>query len=414
MGSRRDRRHELAPLTVPPVTMYAGAGEAWRSAAVLAYAPLARHLIDRCPIDIADRRVLDAGSGTGVAAEMLTAHGARVVACDIEMDMLRAMTSRATPRCSPMCARSRSAAMRSTCASSLSSSTTSPIPRVALREMRRVTTSGGPILASVFSTERPRAKSAIDDVLASHGWRAPRCTTSCSGTLRPLGRSSGCGAWPKLRHRRRRDPRGRARRRSRRPGGDRALSLRSGAHRRVRPFVAGISACCARRRCHASGRGDRRTISTVGDRARRDQLSRSGDVAGFAPATPSHPVRTVPTWTFGAHSTNSSTTCSTRIRVRVDRLSVDGPRAPAVAREAGGCVGTPRGLEVGAHRAAARTLAVDDERAVPHDRAVPAARPPGCAHTVGARGHGRLQPPVCRGRRSDRLVTRLLGDPVGW
>ena len=177
--------------------MYAGAARPGAAAAVLAYAPLARHLIDRCPIDIADRRVLDAGSGTGVAADVLAARGVRVVACDIEMDMLRAMTSRHTSVLSDVYALPFRGDAFDMCVAAFVLNHL-PDPALALREMHRVTTSGGAILASVFSTERPRAKSAIDDVLASYGWRAPRCTTSCSGTRRPLGRWNGCGAWPNL------------------------------------------------------------------------------------------------------------------------------------------------------------------------------------------------------------------------
>jgi len=44
---------------------YAGAGEIWARDAMLAYGPLARHLVDRCPIALAGTMVLEVDEGEG-------------------------------------------------------------------------------------------------------------------------------------------------------------------------------------------------------------------------------------------------------------------------------------------------------------------------------------------------------------
>ena len=59
-------------------TGYAGMADAWATGAVLAYGPLARHLVDRVPTPLPGSLALDAGAGSGVAGDALRASGARV------------------------------------------------------------------------------------------------------------------------------------------------------------------------------------------------------------------------------------------------------------------------------------------------------------------------------------------------
>lgn len=64
----------------------AGAG-AWARGPMRVYARLADELVARSPVDLAERRVLDLGAGTGAASR--AARGADVVAVDAALGMLR-------------------------------------------------------------------------------------------------------------------------------------------------------------------------------------------------------------------------------------------------------------------------------------------------------------------------------------
>jgi SAM-dependent methyltransferase len=142
---------------------------------MLAYGPLAEHLVDRCPVAQRDRTVLDAGAGTGAVGSLLAAAGARVISCDLEHDMLRSDPDEGVARHAavaditalPFCRGSFDTAVAAFVLNHLAD------PVAGLDELGRVTRSGGVVLASVFSEARDPAKDAIDAVLTAHGWRAP-------------------------------------------------------------------------------------------------------------------------------------------------------------------------------------------------------------------------------------------------
>ncbi len=165
----------MASLTDPVRHAYVGAGRRWRADAMLAYGPLAKHLVARSPTVMDGRVALDAGAGTGAVGAVLVASGARVISCDLEVSML--------------CSNSGSC---SAGAAAVADITALPIrndavdfavagfvlnhladPVAGLRELGRVTRSSGVVLASVFGEDRAPAKEAIDAVLSARGWQPP-------------------------------------------------------------------------------------------------------------------------------------------------------------------------------------------------------------------------------------------------
>jgi SAM-dependent methyltransferase len=164
----------VAVTTVDPLSQaYVGAGARWVSDAELAYAPMARHLVDKSPKPWAGSRVLDAGAGTGAVGELLDERGAAVVAVDLEPSMLtdgrpqRARRVAGDVLVLPFGPKTFDAVVASFVLNHLAD------PRAGLREFARVTRSGGVVLASVFSVDRSRAKVVIEEQLRSHGWCPP-------------------------------------------------------------------------------------------------------------------------------------------------------------------------------------------------------------------------------------------------
>ena len=151
---------------------YAGAGEAWATGASLAYVPLARHLVDACPDPLSGTLALDAGAGTGAAAAALRRHGARVVAADVQEDMLRGGRCTAQAAVADIAALPfRSAAFDVVVGAFVLNHLADPT--TGLAEMSRVCRHGGVVMASTFSANRAAAKSIVDDVAAAYGWVVP-------------------------------------------------------------------------------------------------------------------------------------------------------------------------------------------------------------------------------------------------
>jgi ubiquinone/menaquinone biosynthesis C-methylase UbiE len=142
---------------------------------MLAYGPLAAHLVARSPIELSRCDVLDAGAGTGAVGEQLAAVGARVISCDLEHDMLRADTVEDAPGIAAVADITalpfRDGVFDGGIAAFVLNHLADPVS--ALRELQRVTRDGGFVMASVFAAARDPAKDAIDAVLAAHGWHAP-------------------------------------------------------------------------------------------------------------------------------------------------------------------------------------------------------------------------------------------------
>ncbi len=152
------------------MTQYAGLAELWAADAALVYGPLARHLVDQCPVALVGALALDAGAGSGVAGDALRADGATVVASDREHDMA------AFGGCPAVTADITALPFRHDAFDVVAAAFVVnhlPDPVAGLAELCRVTRSGGAVLVSTFSSDRASAKSAVDRVAARYGYVAP-------------------------------------------------------------------------------------------------------------------------------------------------------------------------------------------------------------------------------------------------
>ena len=158
--------------TDPAHVAYADAGSAWATGAMLAYGPMARHLVDRCPIGLDGARVLDVGAGTGAASDVLDERGADVVAIDLEADMLRHDERRHVAVAGDVCALPCRTGSFDACVAAFVLNHVTDAS-AALTELMRVTHPGGAILAAVFSNVGDRSKNVIDAVVMAYGYEPP-------------------------------------------------------------------------------------------------------------------------------------------------------------------------------------------------------------------------------------------------
>lgn len=162
---------------------------AWATGPGRVYGALAATAVDLLP-DVRGALVLDAGTGTGAAADALRARGARV----LPVDRSPAMLTYGDPLWPvvgdvtglPLRAASVDGAVAAFVLNHL------PDPLAGLAELTRVARTGGPVLATTFSADSAShpVKVAVDGVLAAHGFRPPAWHT----TLRELGGLTGSPA----------------------------------------------------------------------------------------------------------------------------------------------------------------------------------------------------------------------------
>ena len=140
----------------------------------MVYARLAEHLVAASPVPLARRLVCDIGAGTGVASQSALAAGAHVVATDIAPGMLSVDRSHRPPAVAadatnlPFRDDSFGAVVAAYCYNHLDD------PVAGLRDARRVTTSGGPVLASAYAEDDDHpVKAAAERALSEAGWAAP-------------------------------------------------------------------------------------------------------------------------------------------------------------------------------------------------------------------------------------------------
>ena len=156
------------------VDHYRGSGRRWAGGATLVYGPIAVEMVDMSPHPLAGRRVLDAGTGTGVAADALIAHGARLVATDLSLDML-AWDARSRPPCAVADVRALPLAdhcVDDTVAAFVLNHLVDP--GAGFAELIRVTRPGGAILVTVYSTaSRSAVRDRLDEVAKVAGWQVP-------------------------------------------------------------------------------------------------------------------------------------------------------------------------------------------------------------------------------------------------
>ena len=153
---------------------YAGAAAGWASGAARVYGPLADELVDCAPHPLADRTVLDVGAGTGLGSAALAARGARVVALDFSLDMLRWGRHGRPPAAvgDVMRLPVRDAAVDDVLAAFVLNHLVDP--DAAFAELRRVTRPGGALLASVFAaTNQSPARDLVDQVALDCGFTVP-------------------------------------------------------------------------------------------------------------------------------------------------------------------------------------------------------------------------------------------------
>ncbi len=160
-----------AGLTRAVRAAYDAAASDWDTGPGQMYGELARALVTQPGVQVAGRRVLDLGAGTGAAGTAALAAGAaQVVAADIAPGMLRRCQASLRPVAADAAAlpfrdRSFDLAVAACCLGHLGS-----VPGC-LAEARRVCPA---IAASAFAPGWTHpAKQAVDDVLAAFGYRTP-------------------------------------------------------------------------------------------------------------------------------------------------------------------------------------------------------------------------------------------------
>lgn len=169
---------------------YVNAAEAWAGGAMLAYLPLARHLVDRCPQPLRNALVLDAGAGTGAVSTILLEQGAIAVATDLQHGMLaRLPVNQAMPIVADLNATPfRSGVFDIAVGAFVLNHLADPL--AGLTELRRVVRSGGVILASSFSIHRSAAKNVVDVIATAFGWEPPPWYRHLQGRAALVGTTS--------------------------------------------------------------------------------------------------------------------------------------------------------------------------------------------------------------------------------
>lgn len=153
---------------------YSAGAVAWAAGPGRIYARLAELLIAASPVPLAGRLLCDVGAGTGVASRAARAAGARVVATDLAHGMLVVQRSDRPPAVVadatslPFRDHVLGGVVAAYCYNHLDD------PTVGLREGRRVTAPGGPVLASAYADDDTHpVKDASEQALREIGWAAP-------------------------------------------------------------------------------------------------------------------------------------------------------------------------------------------------------------------------------------------------
>lgn len=153
---------------------YAGAAPGWATGASLVYRPLAAELVAHAPHPLRGRRVLDVGAGTGLGSDVLFMTGARPVAVDLSLDMLRWRHSDRPPAAVGDLTRLplRTGSVDDVLAAFVLNHVVEPV--AGLAELVRVTAPGGALLASVYATTSGSpVRDLVDKVAVAHGFVVP-------------------------------------------------------------------------------------------------------------------------------------------------------------------------------------------------------------------------------------------------
>jgi SAM-dependent methyltransferase len=148
--------------------------EPWAEGPAAVYDRLAAELLARSPVPLGGALVLDAGAGTGAVSTAAGAAGARVVATDVALDMLRHDRGTRPPG---VAADVLALPLRDGCVDVAATAFVLnhlDDPAAALRELGRVVRPGGAVLAATFAARSEDAlKSRVEAVLVAHGYRPP-------------------------------------------------------------------------------------------------------------------------------------------------------------------------------------------------------------------------------------------------
>lgn len=174
-------------VTVGFAAAYSATGRAWQRGPGLIYDRLAEVFVSRSPVSLDRCRVLDVGAGTGAASRAaLGAGAAAVVAVDAAYGMLAYEAPGRPPAAVgdalalPFRASAFGAAVAAFSLNHLSD------PAAGLREMARVTRSGGTILAAAYAADDTHpVKTAVEAALAARGWVAEPWYATLRATALP-------------------------------------------------------------------------------------------------------------------------------------------------------------------------------------------------------------------------------------
>jgi SAM-dependent methyltransferase len=152
---------------------YSATGAAWQHGPGRVYDRLAEVVISRSPVPISGAHVLDVGAGTGAVTRAALAVGAaRVTAVDAAVGMLAYEAPRRPPaavadlRSAPFADAVFDVAVAAFSLNHLTD------PATGLREMARITRSGGALVASAYAADDAHpVKAAVEAALAMRGWR---------------------------------------------------------------------------------------------------------------------------------------------------------------------------------------------------------------------------------------------------
>jgi ubiquinone/menaquinone biosynthesis C-methylase UbiE len=165
---------------------YDRSGDAWNDGPATVYRALAEPVLEAAG-DVAGKRVLDVGTGSGVLADELVRRGAAVLAVDLSWSMLRRGAADRPPaavadvRALPLRQGSVDLATAAFVLNHLD------VPVDGLRQIARVLRPGGRLLATTFEGEAPHpAKPLLDEVAARHGFVPPGWYSCVKEHLLPL------------------------------------------------------------------------------------------------------------------------------------------------------------------------------------------------------------------------------------
>lgn len=162
-------------MTPGVASAYQQSASSWVRGPEGVYDRLAEALVASCPLDLAGRRILDLGAGSGSVSRAARRVGAEPVVLDVAPAMLATPGCRAFPAIVadggrlPLRERSVAAVLAGFFLTHCDD------PTGMLAEAARVTGNGGAVLATTFdraAAEHP-GKAAVDRVAEAHGWVRP-------------------------------------------------------------------------------------------------------------------------------------------------------------------------------------------------------------------------------------------------